>query len=1281
MRFKKILSMTLILCMLMGLFPMSVQAADSTAATGDLFLNKTAILENDGTYTIQLEAYATGTPVRTQVKTGKALQIVIAVDQSGSMVENLESLRNAIAEFVEIVAANGRSFNVQHKIAIVGFASDEDDSASYNASESEIAGGSTSEWVNTGLFDSNGEFHNYISGTAVYSQYTGILDGTDTYYVKLSNGAYSKLTYYDSLYNVVVNPVEDRTDLYANVEGEYVSVTGVEKKAYIRLDDNALINQNNTYYIEDEAGEKVAITYGECCSREAAIYNPKTNRNGSGTTYKKDDILYIVENGVFTKLVCSSVSGKGNKNSPYKYTWENTSGVEVELTKGSTWIYKSTQGWHTEDSVEEVIITNSTPIYEYENNSYWYYIDERGQQTEVKDGTALYEYLGNSVWAYQSVTGQTVVWDKETVYTREGGELEATDYRDALVPITDGENGQGAVRQSVLTSIGKLNASGATRTSYGLEMANKIFESNHYLDDEHGHVVIMFTDGEPGFNASDGYEDEANTTLANANYLKTTYDASVYTVGLYNSSTSSKVNNFMNGVSSNYENVSELGDITSSNKVSDKYYQNTSSLDELNGIFTNITVDSTTTSTTVELDETAILRDILGTGVELMQGSTITAVKVPGSKESDDADIVWDTNHNVSIGTVTIDTPLAEFTNDSDSNIKLYNLNKNLMGDSGEYHPHTVDVSGFDYCGNYIATGKDGYKLVVTITGVEASPYAIWNQAMFTNNDYSGIWTPQTETQDRELKASFVQPTTLLTSTNYVVDYAKPFTMNVADDLGMSAITHLDSDDTNKFSEAKTTISDKFGSISKTGTTTLQYTPKNMNWSDVESFYVFGKTENEFILAQTANEVYRNLWSRVNVIPANNVYYEDTFVTDESAGTVGIEYSGDWTTDGSASGNTETVNGAVHGWEDSLSNDTGYSDGSAHKSDTVGATATFTFTGTGVDIYSRTDMKTGIVMAMLVEGDSMTQQGANGNTVNKPVKKLLMVDCLGASEEGNPYYQIPTLSFEDLNYGTYTVKIVVSRAISRDPETNEVIEGTARSTYYLDGIRVYNPVDNINSFVQDAYGEEINAMYAEVRDSLLAAEDFGSGDGVSGAVYVDEDGDGKIDEDTSDTGTFEVFGSKNEVYLKKGQMIAFSVNYDENARYFVGLKSVEGASLDVNITGEAKKIAHSTDLYYEVSKEQLAENGGIITIMNNGEKVLAVTKLRLTNVSQTASASLFSLRPEAELAAYARSLDMSEPEEPTTPEVDIENPEITEERDPELDSVVDKLFTDIYSWF
>ena len=71
MRMKKTLSILLVICMLMGLFPMfsaNVKAAESTDKTGDLYLDKTAVLEEDGSYTIKLEAYATGTPVTTQVK-------------------------------------------------------------------------------------------------------------------------------------------------------------------------------------------------------------------------------------------------------------------------------------------------------------------------------------------------------------------------------------------------------------------------------------------------------------------------------------------------------------------------------------------------------------------------------------------------------------------------------------------------------------------------------------------------------------------------------------------------------------------------------------------------------------------------------------------------------------------------------------------------------------------------------------------------------------------------------------------------------------------------------------------------------------------------------------------------------------------------------------------------------------------------------------------------------------------------------------------------------------
>ena len=99
------------------------------------------------------------------------------------------------------------------------------------------------------------------------------------------------------------------------------------------------------------------------------------------------------------------------------------------------------------------------------------------------------------------------------------------------------------------------------------------------------------------------------------------------------------------------------------------------------------------------------------------------------------------------------------------------------------------------------------------------------------------------------------------------------------------------------------------------------------------AFFVFGGTDDATIKSATAN-ANGNLWAKVSVIPANNVYYEDTFVTDEETGTAGIVYSGSWTevtkngdkTEDNGQGenaeeneSTEGSNqGSVHGWEDTL---------------------------------------------------------------------------------------------------------------------------------------------------------------------------------------------------------------------------------------------------------------------------------------------------------------------------------------------------------------------------
>ena len=76
------------------------------------------------------------------------------------------------------------------------------------------------------------------------------------------------------------------------------------------------------------------------------------------------------------------------------------------------------------------------------------------------------------------------------------------------------------------------------------------------------------------------------------------------------------------------------------------------------------------------------------------------------------------------------------------------------------------------------------------------------------------------------------------------------------------------------------------------------------------------------------------------------------------------------------------------------------------------------------------------------------------------------------------YYQIPTLSYSNLDYGTYKLRITAGKVSNT--------QGT-RATYYIDGIRVYNPIQNLESDadVMAAYGEkELGAKFVNAKDLL-----------------------------------------------------------------------------------------------------------------------------------------------------------------------------------------------------
>ena len=85
--FRNVLAFLTVLTMMLGMLPTTLLAANTddsgTAGESGMHLSKTARLEDDGTYTINLEAYATGKTTTTITKEAVPLDIVLVLDQSG----------------------------------------------------------------------------------------------------------------------------------------------------------------------------------------------------------------------------------------------------------------------------------------------------------------------------------------------------------------------------------------------------------------------------------------------------------------------------------------------------------------------------------------------------------------------------------------------------------------------------------------------------------------------------------------------------------------------------------------------------------------------------------------------------------------------------------------------------------------------------------------------------------------------------------------------------------------------------------------------------------------------------------------------------------------------------------------------------------------------------------------------------------------------------------------------------------------------------------------------
>ena len=188
------------------------------------------------------------------------------------------------------------------------------------------------------------------------------------------------------------------------------------------------------------------------------------------------------------------------------------------------------------------------------------------------------------------------------------GSVSNIDYKNALVSATD--------KTRLSKAVDWLDANGDTYPEYGFDMANKIF-AQHPIQDSGNRqrIVIMFTDGYPAPADTNKFNDGmANKAINNAWISKNTYNAKVYTIGIFTGADPAKTpsgnteddraNRYMHYSSSNYPQALSLS--KGGTREEGNYYLAASNADALKDIFDSISEEISTDTTTLDGSATIV---------------------------------------------------------------------------------------------------------------------------------------------------------------------------------------------------------------------------------------------------------------------------------------------------------------------------------------------------------------------------------------------------------------------------------------------------------------------------------------------------------------------------------------------------------------------------------------------------------------------------------------------------------------------------------------------------
>lgn len=391
---------------------------------------------------------------------------------------------------------------------------------------------------------------------------------------------------------------------------------------------------------------------------------------------------------------------------------------------------------------------------------------------------------------------------------------------------------------------------------------------------------------------------------------------------------------------------------------------------------------------------------------------------------------------------------------------------------------------------------------------------------------------------------------------------------------------------------------------------------------------------------------------RVNIIPATNVYYEDSFARFESGKNKAA--AAVWESAGTKAEATQALEELgnkknSYGYDDAYSKNqtTLFSLGSAQyvtldKEMADGGntptadwpTVSFDFKGTGFEIMSVTDNEAGTIFVKVFD-----KSGAQ--------ERFYMVDnYYGYSyvndewvvnpDSKDALYQIPVIKIQDLPYGEH--KVVVTAFY------DELVDHTGKGscTFYFDGFRVYNPLNPDNDTANKTYAQDREGypQYIKLRDEVIK----NGGDRV---FFIDGAANANVTQYANG-------GPKNEVYLAKDQAISFTVTGENIDTIQIGAKALNGAAvLNVNSVNSdySKSLETATEMYYDITAQA---KGNQVTVTNTGKGILSLTDVKVTfTTKETASLAELGEDDAAQAVSLVRSLYAApevEPVEPFKPE-------------------------------